>query len=131
MLSICASFAAPVMQTWPFRPDVPYFRMLTLIEICSFLAVGAIVVSAATPPYWRTALHGQALLAGGLEAQIHSASLGRTKRVFAKQKPHSDMSYHKLRRVCSALPWCALPCPGVPRCAGAGHPGVSSGDVLQ
>lgn len=34
----------PHFPTWPFRPDVPYFRMLTLIEICSFLAVGAIVV---------------------------------------------------------------------------------------
>ncbi|PNW76759.1 hypothetical protein CHLRE_11g474950v5 [Chlamydomonas reinhardtii] len=34
----------PHFPSWPFRPDAVFFRMLTLIQLCSVFAVGIIVV---------------------------------------------------------------------------------------
>ncbi|GIL60234.1 hypothetical protein Vafri_14873 [Volvox africanus] len=38
-VSVMVSF-----PSWPFRPDSPYFRMLTLVQLLGVLGVGAIVV---------------------------------------------------------------------------------------
>ncbi|KAG2432349.1 hypothetical protein HYH02_012923 [Chlamydomonas schloesseri] len=34
----------PHFPSWPFRPDAAYFRLLTIIQLCSVFAVGVIVV---------------------------------------------------------------------------------------